>query len=58
MNLSGRVPRFPKKTEDERLCRELVRRMDGSVSSKEGEGSTFVVDLPFVPTHASEAVAS
>jgi PAS domain S-box-containing protein len=33
------------------ICRELVRRMDGrvSVSSKEGEGSTFVVDLPLMP---------
>src|SRR5580765_3391387 len=30
------------------ICRELVRRMDGrlTVSSKEGEGSTFVVELP------------
>jgi two-component system phosphate regulon sensor histidine kinase PhoR len=30
------------------ICRELVRRMDGriSVTSREGEGSTFVVDLP------------
>jgi PAS domain S-box-containing protein len=42
------------------ICRELVRRMDGRVlvSSKEGEGSTFVVDLPLVPTRAPEAVAS
>ena len=42
------------------ICRELVRRMDGrvSVSSKEGEGSTFVVDLPLVPTRAPEAVVS
>jgi signal transduction histidine kinase len=33
------------------ICRELVRRMDGRVwvSSKEGEGSTFVVDLPLMP---------
>ena len=32
------------------ICRELARRMDGrvSVKSKEGEGSTFVVDLPLV----------
>jgi PAS domain S-box-containing protein len=30
------------------ICRELVRRMDGrlSVTSAEGKGSTFVVDLP------------
>ena len=30
------------------ICCELVRRMDGrlTVSSKEGEGSTFVVELP------------
>ncbi len=30
------------------ICRELVRRMEGrlSVSSEEGKGSTFVVDLP------------
>jgi signal transduction histidine kinase len=42
------------------ICRELVRRMDGrvSVSSKEGEGSTFVVDLPLLPVRAAEAVAS
>jgi PAS domain S-box-containing protein len=33
------------------ICRELVRRMDGrlTVSSKEGEGSTFVVELPLAP---------
>jgi signal transduction histidine kinase len=30
------------------ICRELVRRMDGrlSVTSKEGAGSTFVIELP------------
>jgi signal transduction histidine kinase len=30
------------------ICRELVRRMDGrlSVTSKEGDGSTFVIELP------------
>ncbi|HZB36055.1 MAG TPA: ATP-binding protein [Gaiellaceae bacterium] len=38
------------------ICRELVRRMEGrvSVSSREGEGSTFVVDLPLVPSSARE----
>ena len=35
------------------ICRELVRLMDGrlTVSSEEGKGSTFVVDLP-VPAQA------
>jgi signal transduction histidine kinase len=34
------------------ICRELVRRMEGrvSVTSKEGEGSTFVVELPLAGT--------
>jgi PAS domain S-box-containing protein len=38
------------------ICRELVRRMDGrvSVTSREGAGSTFVVDLPLLPTGARE----
>jgi PAS domain S-box-containing protein len=38
------------------ICRELVRRMDGrlTVSSKEGEGSTFVVELPLVAAPAAE----
>jgi len=38
------------------ICRELVRRMEGrvSVSSREGEGSTFVVDLPLLPVGARE----
>jgi two-component system, OmpR family, phosphate regulon sensor histidine kinase PhoR len=43
------------------ICRELVRRMEGrvSVSSQEGKGSTFVVDLPLLPIGAREqAVAT
>jgi signal transduction histidine kinase len=38
------------------ICRELVRRMDGrmTVSSKEGEGSTFVVELPLAAAPAAE----
>ena len=38
------------------ICRELVRRMDGclKVTSREGEGSTFVVELPLVATRAAE----
>jgi signal transduction histidine kinase len=38
------------------ICRELVRRMDGclSVTSREGEGSTFVVELPLVAARAAE----
>jgi PAS domain S-box-containing protein len=38
------------------ICRELVRRMEGrlTVSSEEGKGSTFVVDLP-VPAPALDA---
>jgi PAS domain S-box-containing protein len=38
------------------ICRELVRRMEGRVSvhSREGEGSTFVVDLPMLPAVARE----
>ena len=38
------------------ICRELVRLMDGrlTVSSEEGKGSTFVVDLP-VPAKALAA---
>ena len=38
------------------ICRELVRRMEGrvSVSSREGEGSTFVVDLPLMPLRVRE----
>jgi PAS domain S-box-containing protein len=37
------------------ICRELVRRMEGrlSVSSEEGKGSTFVIDLP-VPAVGSD----
>jgi PAS domain S-box-containing protein len=39
------------------ICRELVRRMEGrlSVSSREGQGSTFVVDLPLAPVRARQA---
>jgi PAS domain S-box-containing protein len=39
------------------ICRELVRRMEGrvSVTSREGEGSTFVVDLPLAPVPARAA---
>ena len=36
------------------ICRELARRMEGrvSVQSQEGKGSTFVLDLPLVPSRA------
>ena len=36
---------------------ELVRRMEGrlSVSSEEGKGSTFAVDLPVSPAAGKEA---
>jgi PAS domain S-box-containing protein len=38
------------------ICRELVRRMGGclTVTSREGEGSTFLVELPLVATRAAE----
>jgi signal transduction histidine kinase len=38
------------------ICRELVRHMAGrvSVTSREGQGSTFVVDLPLLPITAPE----
>jgi PAS domain S-box-containing protein len=38
------------------ICRELVRRMEGrvSVSSQEGQGSTFTVDLPLTPLRVGE----
>jgi len=41
------------------ICRELVRRMDGrlSVSSEEGKGSTFAVDLPVVVAAGKDAAA-
>jgi two-component system, OmpR family, phosphate regulon sensor histidine kinase PhoR len=43
------------------ICRELVRHMDGRVTltSHEGHGSTFVVDLPLLPiTHREQAIVS
>lgn len=42
------------------ICRELVRRMDGrlSVTSEEGKGSTFVVDLPVPAATAGEPGAA
>ncbi len=42
------------------ICRELARRMDGrvSVESKEGEGSTFVVDLPLVAARQEQQAAA
>jgi PAS domain S-box-containing protein len=42
------------------ICRELARRMQGHVwvESREGEGSTFYVDLPVVrPAHKEEKAA-
>ena len=41
------------------ICRELVRRMQGRiwVVSREGEGSTFFVDLPLAPAPASARMA-
>ena len=38
------------------ICRELVRRMDGClrVTSREGVGSTFFVELPLVAIRAAE----
>jgi PAS domain S-box-containing protein len=42
------------------ICRELVRRMEGrlSVSSEEGKGSTFTVDLPVQATGSGEPGAA
>jgi PAS domain S-box-containing protein len=42
------------------ICRELARRMQGhvSVESREGEGSTFYVDLPVVRPAAKEEQAA
>jgi PAS domain S-box-containing protein len=42
------------------ICRELVRRMEGrlSVSSEEGKGSTFTVDLPVPATGSGERGAA
>jgi PAS domain S-box-containing protein len=41
------------------ICRELVRRMEGrlSVSSEEGKGSTFAVDLPVTAAAGKDAPA-
>ncbi|HKB19621.1 MAG TPA: ATP-binding protein [Gaiellaceae bacterium] len=41
------------------ICRELVRRMDGrlTVTSKEGEGSTFAVELPLAVAPVAEESA-
>jgi signal transduction histidine kinase len=41
------------------ICRELVRRMEGrlSVTSAEGKGSTFVVDLPLQQIRPPEPTA-
>jgi signal transduction histidine kinase len=38
------------------ICRELVRRMEGRVwvTSREGHGSTFIVDLPLAPMRAPQ----
>ena len=42
------------------ICRELVRRMEGrlSVSSEEGKGSIFVVDLPVVRSREQGAAVA
>lgn len=39
------------------ICRELARRMDGrvSVTSQEGKGSTFVLDVPLAPALVAAA---
>src|SRR5262249_60605570 len=41
------------------ICRELVRRMDGRLggSSREGEGSTFAVELPLAVAPVAEESA-
>ena len=42
------------------ICRELARRMDGrlSVTSKEGAGSTFVLELPLVSGRSNARAAA
>ena len=50
---------FLKKPMDTIRIGDVVRRMEGrlSVSSEEGKGSTFAVDLPVAPAAGKEAAA-